>query len=114
MTWADGLVNDNGISAIALAFFTALFGMVGTIVVAVLKQRKPIKDAQESSLSTGRLVERKLDILARNHDRLETQIDDLNRAVRDHMEWHLLSQEGKDNEQRQQQSARYFGRRAGG
>lgn len=107
VTIAGDLVNDNGISAVALAFFTALFGMVGTIVVAVLKQRTDVRETKESSLSTGRLVERKLDILARNHDRLETQIDDLNKAVRDHMEWHLTEEGKRYGEQR---AARLFGR----
>ena len=109
MYLAQEFVNDNSISGIALAFFTALFGMVATITVAALKQRGDIKVTKESSLSTGRLVERKLDILAKNHDRLESQIDDLQAAIRDHMSWHLTEDGKRNGEQQQQRASRLFG-----
>lgn len=108
-TAAEALVNTDGMNAIVLTFFTALFGMVGTVVIAVLKQRSDVRETKESSLSTARLVERKLDILVRNHDRLDAQIDDLSKAVRDHMEYHLL-EESKRHVGEQQRTARLFGR----
>ena len=109
MILAESYINDNGISAVALAFFTALFGMVATITVAVIKQRGDVKETKISTLSTGALVERKLDILARNHDRLETQIDGLEKSVRDHIEWHLKKEDDNNDHQRGSQE-RYFGR----
>jgi hypothetical protein len=107
MLAAAELINDNGISAIALAFFTALFGMVGTVTIAVLQQRSKLRDIQNASdtmsdkadkaarntepIGNGfaARMDRKLDLLATNQDRLEQSNEDISRAIREHLEWHI-------------------------
>jgi hypothetical protein len=105
MILATELINDNGISGFALAFFTALFAAIGTTIVQVFKLRTETREAKEvskkvqketSSLNNGlgTQLNRKLDLLAVNHDRLESIADQISDDLRKHIIWHL-EQEGK-------------------
>lgn len=100
------LINDNGISAIALTFFTALFGAVSATVVGVFQLKAKANEAKDAAIlasqeatkakentigvSNGftRGVDRKLDAI------LNTQAD-LSKAFRDHLEWHVENPPGK-------------------
>jgi hypothetical protein len=97
---AQELVNDNGISAIALSFFTALFAMVGTVLVAVIQNRnrtERLKNAVDQTAESAEAakentvnvsngftsrMDRKFDTVIENQDKLE-------RAFQKHLEWHL-------------------------
>jgi hypothetical protein len=96
MTLASDLVNNNGISAFALAFFTALFGTIGAVSLQIYQVKNKLLDAKEAvdvtavfNSRAGERLERKIDLLATNDDRLEQTVDDIGTALRNHIEWHL-------------------------
>lgn len=98
--FAEGLITDNGISGIALAFFSAILTAVGGTVVAVLQLKTKATEAQSAaleakaeaeqarknttSISNGFAggVDRKLDLIINEQIK---QKDTLQR----HLEWHI-------------------------
>lgn len=117
MVTATELVNpDSGISIVAAAFFTSLFGMLGLVLVEVVRGRTKTKEAigevkkaahsaekaQENTknVSNGfaERMDRKLDSQHRMLDVLATNQDRLEEMFTEHLSWHLNqdSQERED------------------
>lgn len=106
MFLAQELINDNGISAIALGFFTALFGAVGLIGVAIVNNRKTTGDlkngidkaaenaeiAKENTVNVSNGFTRRMD---NKLDRIAASQEELSTALRDHLEWHLSKETSK-------------------
>lgn len=106
---ADQLINDNGISIIALSFFTALFGMIGILINAVFKDRserraanKEAVDAAIKAAESAEKVEANTKnvsngfaskVLGKLSD-LQSGQQELQQAFTDHLKWHL-EREGK-------------------
>lgn len=97
---AEGLVNDNGISAIALAFFVALFGAMGTTVVAVFQIKAKASEAKRVALDTKHEAEKariNTDGIAngfasdvgRKLDRIIDETIKNSDAIRKHLEHHV-------------------------
>ncbi len=107
MFYGQELINDNGISAIALAFFTALFAAVSSIGVAIVNNRKKTEELKDVTVKVGKSakhaaesaekakentenvsngfvgrMDRKLDQLIQTTDEVQT-------ALTKHLEWHL-------------------------
>ncbi len=100
MIWAAELINENGISTIALAFFTALFAGVGTTVVGIYQIKAKANEAKDAALSAqekatetatntqnvangfASRVDRKLDNITSNQEELA-------REFREHLQWHV-------------------------
>jgi hypothetical protein len=100
MVQASELINDNGISAIALAFFTAMFAAIGGMARWIYQLIRKADDAKEAAdlaaeeakktqnntagLANGFAgsVGAKLDSILAKQDRLEE-------AFRGHLEHHL-------------------------
>lgn len=87
------LISSNGISPVALGFFTALFGMLSTLITMHYRDRKEIRDARKASEEAAESAQRAqantenvsngfagsvLAILKRLDERLDA-----------HIEWHL-------------------------
>jgi uncharacterized FlaG/YvyC family protein len=107
MVFAQELINENGISAIALAFFGALFTAVSTIGVAIVNSRKKVQELKDVTVQAAKSaeaaqentknvsngfaakVDRKLDNIATNQDDLNEKFDNISTAFREHLEWHL-------------------------
>lgn len=92
MVTAAELINDNGISAIALAFFTALFAAISTLIGQLYRTRLEFKTGQTT------IVER-LDNIGNKYDTVDNRLDELETAVRKHLEWHLANGEKNGDQQ---------------
>jgi len=110
---APELINDNGISAIALTFFTALFGAVATVLVQVIKSKNAAREAAEKAdeaqakaeaarkntvnVSNGFAggVDKKLTFLVDEVSRLRDAVDRTEQSVRKHLEYHLEKEGNK-------------------
>jgi hypothetical protein len=108
MVLVQELINDSGISAIGAAFFTALFAAVSAIGVAIVSNKrstdklknetvKAAESAAEAAANTTNVsngfvnrMDRKLDLLATNQDRLEV-------AFQEHLAWHTHKETQKGN-----------------
>jgi hypothetical protein len=93
-------VNDNGISALALAFFSGLFTFLGIIAKGVFDTRKTARQAQNEASSANQSAKKaqaNTDTVANGFTgkvvtkltSIESKIDDNSRALREHLEWHL-------------------------
>jgi cation transport regulator ChaB len=104
MVLGQELINDNGISAIALAFFTALFGMVGTIIVTIYKDRRERREAQQAATEAALKAASSAEKVEANTKNISngfagkvlgelSQIragqNDLQQQFADHLRWHL-------------------------
>jgi cbb3-type cytochrome oxidase subunit 3 len=100
MTVGAQFLNDNGISAVALAFFTALFGAIGAVFVQGIQAKQKAEEAKHAALETKQEAEQaKLNTesiangFAGNVDRKLNQIiteqKEMGKAFRKHLEWHL-------------------------
>lgn len=107
MIMSAELINDNGISAIALAFFTALFGAISAIFVQISKSktaaREAAKKANEAStkaeaarkntvnVSNGFAgdVDKKLTVIVNEVQRISKHQDDIAHSLREHLGWHI-------------------------
>jgi len=89
----SNLIDSNMVGVIGAASITALLGMVGTVLVAVLQGRTASKDikhvAQQAvdntvNVSNGFVgrMDRKLDNLTKGQQELQA-------AFYEHLEWHL-------------------------
>ncbi len=100
MTLAAELINLNGISVIALSFFTALFGMVGWLIKVRQDEKKEIRDAKRAAEVTAESVETIVQntknvgngfasrVLGKL-ERIYEKVDALEEAHTKHLEWHL-------------------------
>jgi hypothetical protein len=100
MILVQEIVNDNGILVVAGAFFTALFGAVSAIGVALVRNRQATEDLKSVTIQAAECAEQaqvntigvsngfvgrmdsKLNQIIANQDGLE-------KAIRDHLDWHL-------------------------
>lgn len=107
MLLSADLINTNGISQIALAFFTALFGMIGWLIKLRYDERKELRDARkaveearkeaktaaENAAEASSNTRNVSNGFARNVlgklERIDEKVDALSDAIRDHLEWHL-------------------------
>lgn len=79
---AQEIINNNGISAIAAAFFTGLFGFLGLIFSEGRKEKRQIMEKLED-------VKDFQQIILQKHTELET-------AFRDHLNWHAQQERGNN------------------
>ncbi len=97
---AESFINSNGISAIALAFFTALFSMVGWLLKIVHDDKKETRDAKRAAIQaaeSAKTVEANTKNVSNGFasgvlgklQRIEDKVDDVATAQREHLEWHL-------------------------
>ncbi len=100
MTLSAELINSNGISTIALAFFTALFSMVGYLIKARIEEKKEIQDAktaadkaaksaQAIAANTKNVSNGFASTVLDRLERIDAKVDAIAEAQRDHLEWHL-------------------------
>lgn len=113
MLMSAELVNDNGISSVALVFFTALFGAIATVLVQVIKSKTAAREAAEKAneaqekaeaarantvnVSNGFAggVDRKLTVIVDEVQRVSKGQDKLYQALQDHLQWHLEKEHTK-------------------
>lgn len=113
MILTDPLFNSNGISSVAFAFFTALFGAVGTVGLLVWQVKQKADEAKDEARETNKKAEqavantaklgngfassvgRKLDAIITVQGDQQRTLEDVERSFRDHLAWHL--QEGDTN-----------------
>ncbi len=106
MLLATGLINDNGISQIALAFFTALFGMVGWLIKVRFDERGKIDNAEEqariaaesaakAAANTQNVSNGFAGSVLGKLQRIDENVDELSDSLRAHLEWHLRQEEKK-------------------
>ena len=92
MIEAGQLINDQGISAIALAFFTAMFGGLALIFQQNWDSRKKAKEARDAAVMAQKNTENVSNGFAsgvdRKLDRIIVQQSDLETALREHLQWH--------------------------
>jgi hypothetical protein len=107
MFLAQELINDNGISTIAIGFFTALFGCVSAIAVGIFQLKGKARDAEMAALeardeavsvkeNTKNVSNGFANSVDVRLDRIMANQEDLSRALREHIKWHLT--EGNYND----------------
>ncbi len=107
MTITADVINNNGISTIGLGFFTAITAMIGIILPPILKDRSERREIKAKLEELAKLtaetknntkpvsngfaarMDRKLDLLANNQDRLEEMLTE-------HFAWHLREKENRN------------------
>ena len=107
MVYAEAFINDNGISGVALAFFTALLASVSATIVGIFQIRNRVSNAEEATaearkeaeqarkntagISNGFAsgVDRKLDRILDQQDSLMERQNAFSAALRKHLEWHI-------------------------
>lgn len=103
---AGDLINDNGTSSVAFAFFTALLATTSATILGIFKVRQDAKEAKnaakEAQANTRNVsngfassVGGKLDTLVKGQTQIREAVDDQADALRKHLEWHV-TQKGKD------------------
>jgi hypothetical protein len=88
MDHAAELISANGISTVALAFFTALFGYLGVIHKHILDNRRKTATVEKE---VNQVVE-SVGGDGESSSKLDTIIDEvseLKRIVTGHLEWHV-------------------------
>lgn len=97
---ATELVTDNGISYVAGIIFTGIFTLLGVIVKGIVDVKRKADDAkEEASKATESAVKAAKNTVNVSNgfasdvndklDAIGTDIKDLSRAFRGHLEWHL-------------------------
>lgn len=98
------LFNDNSISTVAAAFFTALFAAIGAVFVQNLQARREAKEGKNAALEAKDQAEQArintesvANGFAGKMDRKLTEIlaeqREMGKALRKHLEWHLEKDE---------------------
>ena len=114
MVFAEAFINDNGISGVALAFFTALLGAISATIIGVFQIRNKVANSEQatveareeakqarkntSAISNGFAsgIDGKLDRILDQQDSLMERQNAFSAALRKHLEWHIdHSSEGK-------------------
>lgn len=101
------LVNDNGISTVALGFFTALFGAISATVIGVFQLKAKANEARDAALLAKDQAQKSTETVQkvqentagiangfssrmdRKLDTVITNQNELAKAFREHLEWHL-------------------------
>ncbi len=97
---AAELINDNGISGVALAFFSTLIGGIVTIIVtqiqakakaneAAIKADEAAENAKTAAKNTTNISNGFASGVGKKLDRIIESQEDTAKALRDHLEWHL-------------------------
>lgn len=100
MLLATELINDNGISGVAAALFTALIGGMATAIVGIFQVKaKAIEakaraieakeEAEQARLNTTNISNGFASNVDTKLDRIIEKQDKLDDALRNHLEWHL-------------------------
>lgn len=100
MILSQQLVNDNGISYVALGFFTALLGLVGIIVKEVYATKRAqleakeaaqvaAEKAEEATANTKNVSNGFAGKVLGELSEVRMGLEKLNTALREHIEWHL-------------------------
>lgn len=100
MILASELINDNGISSIAAAAFTALFTAIAAVIVGVFQIKSKAVEAKDAALETKQEAEQARKNTAniangfagsvdRKLDRIIDKQSGLEATLRDHLEWHV-------------------------
>jgi hypothetical protein len=106
MIIAQELINDGGISVIGATFFTALFGAVSAIGVAIVRTRHATEDLKNVTVEAAEnaaIAKENTDNVSNGFtQRMDTKLnriidnqDELSKAFRDHLEWHLNKETSK-------------------
>lgn len=94
------LINDNGISQVAIAFFTTLFGMVGWLIHSHYSEKKETRNARQAAEIAAESAQ-KAETNTRNVSngfarnvlgklqRIDEKVDNLADAHREHLQWHM-------------------------
>lgn len=99
-TFAEGVLNDNSISTVAFAFFTAITTGIAGIVVALVQLKTKATEAQRAALeakveaeqakqNTTSISNGFAGNVGRKLDRITELTLENNRAIREHLSWHL-------------------------
>lgn len=100
MILVQELINDNGISVIGAAFFTALFGAISTVGVALVRNRHATEELKNVTVQAAQSAEA-AQVNTENVsngfvERMDTKLnqiianqDGLEKSIREHLEWHL-------------------------
>lgn len=97
MIFGQELINDNGISTIALGFFSVLLTALTTIGVALINRTRKIENgvseaaenaaiAKQNTVNVSNGFTRRMDTKL---DRITESQEELSKALREHLEWHL-------------------------
>lgn len=104
---AQELINDSGISVIGAAFFTGLFAFLTVIANNLFKARAEVRElgnataqtlesAEAVQKNTEKVsngftdrVDKRLDTIVEYGARNEIRINELQKAIQGHLEWHL-------------------------
>jgi hypothetical protein len=107
MLLAGELINDNGTSSVAFAFFTALLATTSATIIGIIKVRQDAKEAKDNALEASTAAKKaqtnttnvsngfassvggKLDSLIDGQIQIRRAVDDQADALRKHLEWHL-------------------------
>lgn len=103
---ATQFINANGISAIALAFFTALFGAVSAVFIQNIQTKAKLAEAKDVALETKaeaekakKNTEHTANGFASEVDRKLTHIineqEKLSGSFQKHLEWHIENPQRK-------------------
>ena len=112
---AGELVNNNGVSSVALTFFIALLSAVSATFLAVYKVRLEAKEAKENAIQANEAAEKarkntvyvsngfassvdgKLDGIIKSQIQIRRAVDEQAASLRKHLEWHLTKERESDN-----------------
>lgn len=86
---AADIVNDNGISAIALAAFAILIPGMVTIIAALIQQRGKLQELREIAKLSEKNTQPVSNGFAKS---VNDKLDRLENMLADHIDWHLHHQ----------------------
>lgn len=108
MVGAVEFINDNGISQVALAFFTALFTMVGGVITLIIGNRKESREAKEAAIEAKESSQKAItntknisngfagNVLGKL-SQIDGKVDALSDAINRHLEWHMREENRNGN-----------------
>jgi hypothetical protein len=99
------VLNDNSISAYALALFTTIIGGVVATIVGIYKARQETREARQAAIQAKKNTDNVANGFAANIDgkltrifdmtqKTDDKVDSLDTAVRTHLQWHLENEKG--------------------
>ena len=97
----SSLINDNGISQVALGFFTALFTLLGLMFNKMIQGFRTVDKAKENAekavANTSKVANGFTGRIDNKLDSLIDSVDGIEDSIRQHLEWHLRQEERKRN-----------------
>lgn len=100
----DQLISSGGISQVALAFFTALFGMVSYLIKMVYDTKGEARNAKDASVKAVEGTEQAItntknvsngfagEVLGQLSE-IRKDVENVSKQMSRHMEWHLNREE---------------------